>query len=48
MVWATLQENIAARSTSSTVIFARERQHAIHKTQPEIVIEVIQRLIAEH
>ena len=44
LVWATLQENIAARSTNSTIIFSGARQHSIHKKQPEIVIEAIQTL----
>lgn len=44
LVWATLQENIAARSTNSTIIFSGARQHSIHKMQPEIVIEAIQTL----
>ncbi|WP_394223273.1 alpha/beta fold hydrolase [Alteromonas gracilis] len=45
LVWATLQENIAARSTNSTIIFSGERQYSIHKTQPDIVIEAIQTLV---
>ena len=44
LVWATLQENIATRSTNSTIIFSGARQHSIHKMQPEIVIEAIQTL----
>ena len=44
LVWATLQEDIAARSTDSTIVFSGERQHSIHKRQPEIVIEAIQKL----
>lgn len=44
LVWATLQENIAARSTNSTIIFSGARQHSIHKRQPEIVVEAIQKL----
>ena len=42
--WATLQEAIAARSTNSTIIFSGARQHSIHKRQPDIVIEAIQKL----
>ena len=44
LVWATLQEDIATRSTNSTIIFSGEHQHSIHKMQPEIVIEAIQTL----
>lgn len=44
LIWANLQENIAARSTNSTIIFSRERHHSIHKMQPEVVIEAIQTL----
>lgn len=44
LVWATLQEDIAARSTDSTIVFSGERQHSIHKRQPEIVVEAIQKL----
>ncbi|MFZ8169321.1 alpha/beta fold hydrolase [Alteromonas macleodii] len=44
LVWATLQEDIATRSTNSTIIFSGERQHSIHKRQPEIVVEAIQKL----
>jgi pimeloyl-ACP methyl ester carboxylesterase len=44
LVWATLQENIATRSTNSTITFSGARQHSIHKMQPEIVIQAIQTL----
>ncbi len=44
LVWATLQEDIATRSTNSTIIFSGERQHSIQKRQPEIVVEAIQKL----
>lgn len=44
LVWATLQEDIAARSTESTIVFSGKRQHSIHKRQPEIVVEAIQKL----
>ena len=43
--WAGLQESLASRSTDSTLIFTGERQHSIHKVQPEIVIEAIQTLV---
>lgn len=45
LVWATLQENIAARSSNSTIIFSGARQHSIHKMQPEIVVEAIRTLV---
>ena len=45
LVWATLQENIATRSTNSTIIFSGARQHSIHKMQPEIVVEAIRTLV---
>lgn len=44
-IWAGLQESLASRSTDSTLIFTGERQHSIHKVQPEIVIEAIQTLV---
>lgn len=44
-IWAELQESLASRSTVSTLIFTGERQHSIHKVQPEIVIEAIQTLV---
>jgi len=44
LVWATLQEDIATRSTNSTIVFSGERQHSIHKRQPEIVVGAIQKL----
>jgi pimeloyl-ACP methyl ester carboxylesterase len=44
-VWAGLQENITTRSSNSTIIFTGERQHSIHKSQPDIVVTAIHRLI---
>jgi pimeloyl-ACP methyl ester carboxylesterase len=44
LVWATLQEDIATRSTNSTIAFSGERQHSIHRRQPEIVVEAIRKL----
>ena len=44
-IWAGLQESLASRSTDSTLIFTVERQHSIHKVQPEIVIEALQTLV---
>lgn len=44
-IWAGLQESLASRSTDSTLIFTGERQHSIHKVQPEIVIEALQTLV---
>ncbi|QCZ92139.1 alpha/beta hydrolase [Salinimonas iocasae] len=44
-VWAELQENIATRSSNSTIIFTRERQHSIHKSQPDIVVTAIRSLV---
>lgn len=44
-VWADLQENIATRSSNSTIIFTGERQHSIHKSQPAIVVTAIHRLV---
>lgn len=44
-IWAEMQASLASRSTNSKLIFTRERQHSIHKAQPEIVIEEIQTLI---
>lgn len=44
-IWADLQESLASRSSDSTLIFTGERQHSIHKVQPDIVIEAIQMLV---
>jgi pimeloyl-ACP methyl ester carboxylesterase len=44
-IWSSLQESIASRSSDSTLIFTREHQHSIHKSQPEIVVEAIQTLV---
>ncbi len=39
--WALLQEDIASRSTNATLIFSGQKQHSIHRYQPDIVANAI-------
>jgi len=46
--WAKLQEELAQRSLNSRLIFSEKKQHAIHRSQPEIVINAIKKMIKNH
>lgn len=43
--WAVLQEDIHSRSTQSEIIFTGKKRHAIHKTQPQLVVSAIKALV---
>jgi len=43
--WAKLQEELAQRSSNSELIFSENKQHSIHRSQPEVVIKAIKEMI---
>lgn len=43
--WAKLQEELAQRSSNGELIFSENRHHSIHRSQPEIVIKAIVKMI---
>ncbi len=45
--WAKLQEELAQRSLNSSLIFSENKQHAIHRSQPDIVIDAIKKMITK-
>lgn len=44
--WAKLQEDLSNQSSDSALIFSEKPQHAIHRRQPELVIEAIKAMVA--
>jgi pimeloyl-ACP methyl ester carboxylesterase len=45
IAWANLQEELAQKSSNSTLIFSENKQHSIHRSQPKIVIDAIKQMI---